>query len=193
VPLQGMEVVEVNIADGMVDLSGVVAKDHPVARRWAQGLRLEAKGVRWALENLLEAMYSAGKPLRDFFRQLVLMCGQVIDDELKGGASEVVMGSAVAFGAGSAGDSAGARASVKSKLVDHLRRRLEATRAERRLKYYLNVSATFSDHSYYSLAIDATRMGQKNVISSFVALPSGECAVCPPQVVTHAMSEHCHA
>ena len=40
----------------------------------------------------------------------------------------------------------------------------------------------FRGQLYISIAIDGSRVGQKNVLSAFVATPSSMAAACPPQV-----------
>lgn len=181
VPMDGELPVVLTLCGGLVDLQPLLDSPEPVAERWCALLGLASHGPLWELGHLIVAAFDVGHALCAFFSQLVMCCGQIVDNEVKLGQSdERVEDSIVCMPiAGNLRETAHLR--LRSSLADHLRRKLAEKMSERKCQYIAATRNSFAQQVSLHIAIDASRMGQKQIFLACLALADGTCAVCPPQ------------
>ena len=178
--------------DGVVDLAALTASRAPKARKLSAHLRLGDRGSRWRLETLLVALFELGAKGLDAYTQVVHLCAQVIEDYLRTHEPDVQMDGNVAV---VLGPRRGVRqhARIKESMLDAVKKLVASRMAERRLQYFWASRKAFSGQQDLSIAIDASRQGQKNVVSGVVGKADNVCALAPPQVVARiGIASHRH-
>jgi hypothetical protein len=172
--------VEVTISEMLIDLSPLLGCENRLGAKWCQCLRLAACGPRVGLAQFVQAAHDAGEDCKDLFKQLVMFFGTLLDEGVHNRCSDAV----AAFGedAGNLGAQVGmSKVRLRKRLVDIVRLRSLNHEAERRMQYFIACRGLFGGRKNFALAIDATRMGKKNIVAGVLTTSDGYCAICPPQ------------
>lgn len=141
-----------------------------------------------SVEDLLTTAFNGGVAWLDLFRQLVLVCGGILDQAVHSGHQDERMDINVICMPDLQSDRMKPR--LKNKLVEHLRRATIEKMAQRRCQYIFAIRRAFHQETTVHLAIDASSMGQEQAFSACIALPSGICAACLPQAFRQTVGGH---
>lgn len=188
VPLQGDDSVQLVFSGGVVDLSSLMASGHPTFRAWSSRLALRARGARWACDQLLVSIFQEGVALEPLFAQLVHVLGERLDFLVCDEAGD--QAAPDSFGVVAASVAKGTEVEQRrfnKTMMARVRNKLTMRMAERRLQYFLACRSHFQANVNYSMAVDGSRIGQKNIMAGFIADAEGVCAVCPPAGVAYTM------
>ena len=153
-PLEGVSPVQLAINRGRIDLSGLVASNHPVAVKWCAVLGLPIRGAPWEFTNFLVALLGHAS-LHGFFKQLIVVAGAWVELGVSRCTDEVELG-LVPFAADleQALAQGHAAAKAKKRLLQSIAERVQRAMAERMLKYFTATLQAFHGQQYVS---DSTR------------------------------------